>query len=355
MTVSPDSTIVEMLEEFEETHTSDLDLLATYGDKLLKASREIRQSWSGSFVGWHGRMYFGDFEKPSIHEMFSGEWGGLRGIPEGWKEKDTDQVTAKIDAIIGKGFSVNAFDEKTKAIRIAVENFREDVDLYLSLLGVPSAGKARDYLTQIESLGLGDKRSEFISQNLPTGLMSRDSEALRQGMVLPAWLYFEALGYEATKIAEWFREYRKRINRLLQLLEIAQPTAPDVGAGKLSVYALHPVVLAKCSSLYESGAFAEAVEKSFKTVRDRLRKLTGFETGSEAFGKTKLHITGAAAENVDHDFNQAAKFLMMAIDNFRNEKSHTSDAKIDDPARAYQYLVLSSLALHLLDQAEMRT
>ncbi|MBI4120415.1 MAG: TIGR02391 family protein [Parcubacteria group bacterium] len=117
---------------------------------------------------------------------------------------------------------------------------------------------------------------------------------------------------------------------------------------------LHPEIYAKCRDLYEKGAYPEAVEKGFKVVRDRLRKLTGHETGSEAFGKGKLHIKGAAAANVDRDFNEAVKFLMMAIDRFRNEKSHTSDSKIDDPIRAYEYLRLSSLAMNLLENTEIR-
>ncbi len=109
----------------------------------------------------------------------------------------------------------------------------------------------------------------------------------------------------------------------------------------------------KCRHLFETGAYSEAVEKSFKVVRDRLRNLTGHETGSEAFGKGKLHIKGAAAPNVDRDFNEGVKFLTMAIDKFRNEKSHTSDGNITDPQHAYEYLVLSSLAMHLLDRAEI--
>ncbi|BCX16112.1 MAG: hypothetical protein KatS3mg098_341 [Candidatus Parcubacteria bacterium] len=116
---------------------------------------------------------------------------------------------------------------------------------------------------------------------------------------------------------------------------------------------LHQEIYNKCFDLYQKGAYAEAVEKSFKVVRDRLRKLTGYETGSEAFGKGKLHIKGAAAQNVDQDFNDAVKFLTMAIDRFRNEKSHTSDAKIDDPVRAYEYLRLSSLAMNLLEDSEI--
>jgi len=118
---------------------------------------------------------------------------------------------------------------------------------------------------------------------------------------------------------------------------------------------LHPDIFSKCQSLFQKAEYPEAVEKSFKVVRDRLRDLTSYETGSEAFGKGKLHIKGATAPNVDDDFNQAVKFLTMAIDMFRNEKSHTSNAKIDNPQRAYEYLTLSSLAMNLLDQAEIKT
>lgn len=36
-----------------------------------------------------------------------------------------------------------------------------------------------------------------------------------------------------------------------------------------------------------------------------------------------------------------------------NEKSHTSDSRIEDPVRAEEHLRLSSLAMHLLDDAEI--
>ena len=58
--------------------------------------------------------------------------------------------------------------------------------------------------------------------------------------------------------------------------------------------------------------------------------------------------------NVDEDFSKAAMFFTMAIDRFGNQKHHTADSKIDVPVRAYEYLRLSSLALHLLDEPEVR-
>ena len=117
--------------------------------------------------------------------------------------------------------------------------------------------------------------------------------------------------------------------------------------------ALHPLIAEKCERLYGQRHYGEAVELSFKIVRDRLRALTGYEKGSDAFGRTNLHITGAVASHVDEDFNEGVKFLCMSIDKFRNEKSHTSNAEIRDPVRAHQYLVLSSLALTLLENAEL--
>jgi uncharacterized protein (TIGR02391 family) len=118
---------------------------------------------------------------------------------------------------------------------------------------------------------------------------------------------------------------------------------------KISGNRFHPVITKGCSDLLDTGHYSEAAEKGFKIVRDRLRALTGFETGSDAFGKGKLYIKGAAAINVDGDFNKAIQFMTMAIDNFRNEKAHTSQAFIDSYDKAYEYLALSSLAMRHLD------
>jgi uncharacterized protein (TIGR02391 family) len=139
------------------------------------------------------------------------------------------------------------------------------------------------------------------------------------------------------------------LDRLVERLELAIGDS----SGAIAMESLHPEILTKCRNLYDAGAYPEAVEKSFKLVRDRLRQLTTFETGSDAFGRGRLYVDGAAAQHVDDDFQSGVKFLAMAIDRFRNEKSHTADGNIGDPLRAYEYLRLSSLALHLLDGARI--
>lgn len=141
------------------------------------------------------------------------------------------------------------------------------------------------------------------------------------------------------------------LQSLIARLELAIGASQDATA----LESLHPLIYSKCRKLYESGEYAAAVEKGFKIVRDRLRALTSHETGSEAFGKGNLYISGAAAPHVDEDFQNGVKFLTMAIDRFRNEKSHTADGNISEPLRAYEYLRLSSLAMYLLEGGEVRT
>jgi len=146
------------------------------------------------------------------------------------------------------------------------------------------------------------------------------------------------------------REGIRKLEGLVEGLPLALSQAPDATA----MDSLHPEILSRCRGLFDGEDYAEAVEKGFKVVRDRLRSLTGHETGSEAFGKGGLYVEGAAAPHVDDDFQNGAKFLTMAIDRFRNEKSHAADGNISDPIRAYEYLRLSSLAMHLLDKAQIR-
>jgi uncharacterized protein (TIGR02391 family) len=342
----------KILAEFSAKHSRELEGLSKTSERLLEACRKIERSWSGSFVGWHGRMYFRDFDIPSIYERFSGEWGGINGIPEGWDEKQPEEVKAKIESLVGGQFSADKFENEAKRLRKQAEALKSEVELVLGSSDAEFTGKENDLLKEIATLDFGKTIANLVNDGLPRTLMSRDTEALRQGTCIPSWLYYEAVASEGRIISESVAKFVGLVERLIRSIERKPTTSGSQKTTGLSP-SLHPAIYEKCHELYEKKAYAEAVEKGFKIVRDRLRKLTGHETGSEAFGKGKLHIEGAAAMNVDQDFNEAVKFLTMAIDRFRNEKSHTSDAKIDDPIRAYEYLSLSSLAMHLLENTRI--
>jgi len=347
--------IAGLIKIFQQKYADKIKECAKLSEKLSENCSKLSRSWSGSFAGWHGNMYFRDFEIPSIHEKFSGEWGGIHGIPSGWEEKQPEQVSVKLEELVGNRFSIDRLESDIKDLRQAIETLqREIVIFYASFNFNADLNKEKELMDKVENYSFGESKNEFIYARLPKSLMSRDSEALRQGICTPAWLYYEGIALEGISLCKAINDFFILVDRLSRQLENKvkmkkQDCVSDFGKN------LNADIYAKCHELYEKGAYAEAVEKSFKVVRDRLRKLTGYETGSEAFGKGKLHIKGAAAPNVDQDFNNAVKFLTMAIDQFRNEKSHTSDAKIDDPIRAYEYLRLSSLAMNLLENVDIRS
>lgn len=324
-------------------------------DKMFNACRKVERSWSGSYAGWHGRMYFKNFKIPSIKEKFSGEWGAIHGIPEGWQERESDKVKAEIENLVGNSFSIDDFEQKVKKVSDEAKNTRDEIVILLSNYQFDqSLDKEKGLYSQIEKFEFGTIKRDYVEQNMPKTLMTRDKEAIRQGICLPDWLYYEALAHEGKSICESIDVFMKIVERFSRQMEIKSKSDKEtIPSSANFLKTLHPDIYKKCNDLYAKGTYPEAVEKSFKVVRDKLRSLTGYETGSEAFGKGKLHIKGAAASNVDKDFNEAVKFLSMAIDRFRNEKSHTSNAKIDDPMRAYEYLRLSSLAMNLLENSEI--
>jgi uncharacterized protein (TIGR02391 family) len=122
-------------------------------------------------------------------------------------------------------------------------------------------------------------------------------------------------------------------DRLELIQELSIPAdKPEVGLHSFSL-CLHGTIIEKCELLFQSEHYAEAVERSFKVVRDRLRTLTGHERGADAFGTGKLHIKGAIANHVDKDFNEGVKFFTMAIDMFRNEKATRQKSALMIPLR----------------------
>jgi len=348
-------TTKKLIKKFRNEQINILDNIPELSEKFEEACSRVELSWSGSFAGWHGKMYYHNFQIPSIHERFSGVWGGVKGIPDGWEEKQPEEVRVKIEELIGDNFSAEKFEDDIKKFREEAKRFKNEIIITFSFVNFDSnTAKEKDLFTQIENFKFGRTKEEYINDRLPKTMISRDTEALAQGIYLASWLYYEGVALEGENTYEAINNFFDLLDRLIRRLEMKiKSDSKSISVIKRHLADLHPQIYSKCYELYEKNVYAEAVEKSFKVVRDRLRKITGHETGANAFGKGKLYIRGAAAPNVDQDFNDAVKFLTMAIDHFRNEKSHTSDAKIDDPIRAYEYLRLSSLAMNLLEDTEI--
>src|SRR6202790_5215289 len=99
---------------------SDADLSGKLSDlqkrseKLSKAAQELGESWSGSALGYHSELHFGNFEKPPLGARFSPEWGGMNGLPDGWRPRTANEVRESIEKLADT--PVSNLEEDTAAI-----------------------------------------------------------------------------------------------------------------------------------------------------------------------------------------------------------------------------------------------
>lgn len=129
-------------------------------------------------------------------------------------------------------------------------------------------------------------------------------------------------------------------------------TSANISDGHIMI-SLQKDVFLHVQSLLNSGHYFNAVEESYKIVREKLRSITGKEKAHEWFKEENFElIFGHIPQNdAEKDFFEWVKFLHMAIQNLRNEKAHTP-AKELDKNLAIHYIVLASLAYDLINWAK---
>lgn len=112
---------------------------------------------------------------------------------------------------------------------------------------------------------------------------------------------------------------------------------------------LQKEVFEHVKSLLESEHYFNAVEESYKIVREKLKLITGKEKAHEGFKEENYEIIfGHKPQNVaEKDFFEGVKFLHLAIQHLRNEKAHTLANELDKNL-AIHYIVLASLAYDLI-------
>jgi len=103
-------------------------------------------------------------------------------------------------------------------------------------------------------------------------------------------------------------------------------------------------------TLLESKHYFNAVEESYKIVREKLRSITGEEQAHKGFKEDNYEILfwHKPENDAEKGFFEGVRFLHMAIQNLRNEKSHTPAKEIDKNL-AIHYIVLASLAYDLIN------
>ncbi len=212
--------IKKVAEELKKDCSQSCTVLKEKSNELIESCNKVGKSWSQSFVGYHGLLYFKNFDIPKHEEKFSGQWGGINGIPDGWEEKDAEEVKSKIESNISTNFSIDNLEKEEAAIREKAEESLHEISIMLSSLNLDGMGAEKELRSNIEEFKFGKGRDHFIENMIPTTLVSRDQEALMQGSCTPAHIYYLGVGQSVIDTCDSIKRFIKLIDKFTRQLEI---------------------------------------------------------------------------------------------------------------------------------------
>ena len=158
---------------------------------LEEAAQKIGRSFSGSWQGYHSRVYYAGFSPPPPGAHFSQEWGLMdtyassHGSHGDWREYDIEEVKAHIRQLAGEPDLAKAH----KAADAASETFEFAKSEIISVLQGEIEGRDDGFLENLkkEVEKLNPLSTFEVAQHLsPKGqIMTRDTVVLGQGVQVP--------------------------------------------------------------------------------------------------------------------------------------------------------------------------
>jgi hypothetical protein len=158
---------------------------------LENAATEAGRAWSGSWLGYHSRVYYVDLQPVPPGARFSIEWGtrdlfANEGTIGDWAEYDFDQLVEHIKTN-SKVEDVECLVSASEKAKDAFEDFRAEM---LSLLTPILAEKDPDaFLQDIANKARSENvpsYADWVAFFRPTGkFFSRDMNAVQAGMETP--------------------------------------------------------------------------------------------------------------------------------------------------------------------------
>jgi hypothetical protein len=218
--------LISLVETHRQEHAHLVKGVRKCTQILSEACNTIERSFSGSWFGWHSKMYFGDFEEPSLQDQFSVEWGGANGIPSGWFQRRQEEVEKRIEELA----KLNLADLTQQNTKLAdcMKDLQDNLTPYLAPIRAShSLASESKTLEKLEDFKW-DESAFFESLRLAQSSApntSRDSQAVMQGFWQPAFEGPAALahsGKRKTIDAEEFWSLALRLLRQLQALALAE-------------------------------------------------------------------------------------------------------------------------------------
>src|SRR3989344_6209460 len=166
---------------FEEKVTPVLNSLKVEAKKLDESIPKVLNSWSGSWFGYQSKLYYGDFEKPPIQDRFSVEWGSINGLSNYWKERESEDVKKQLEKV--SATSIDELDREYKSLINIVEDFYDETSLVIKTDDEMQAEISKEKLLEGQKkLKYGEEGKKHLKERQPTTFMTRDSEAMSEGV-----------------------------------------------------------------------------------------------------------------------------------------------------------------------------
>lgn len=198
--------LIATLDQVQRELADEITAGLKRGGDLRDACREMGEASSGSWVGWHARMYYAGYQEPSVEASWDAEWGGVYGIPDGWRERSGSEIQDEVER--RAGIPLSELAHVADRIRERCEPLQREALTVLSpVCDLAGLGKEAELLAKIERIDWIVSPSNFIEAIRPTGITSRDSRAIHQGMQVPLHLNVEAAVVSNTSTIATCRDF----------------------------------------------------------------------------------------------------------------------------------------------------
>ncbi|MGE0826285.1 MAG: TIR domain-containing protein [Candidatus Binatia bacterium] len=152
--------------------------------KLEDSAAQIGKAWSGSWFGYHSRVYYKNLLPPPPGAHFSSEWGSIEVRGE-WEEYNFDDVRSVIMQAAGDP----DLSQAQKIAKKGEQLFEEKREQLFSILQLSLSRQKDSFVERLLEEAKKTRlisASDFVTVARPSGtFMSRDTLALSQGLWTP--------------------------------------------------------------------------------------------------------------------------------------------------------------------------
>lgn len=172
-----------------------LDIYSDYDhsalDSLITAAEKVGRSWSGSYLGYHSRVYYENFNPPPPGAHFSTEWGlysefkslGMCSVGD-WIEYSAEDVINYINKTAGSSQIGGLISESAKAVE-TLEEVKSNISSILHSQDILDKDVFLQKLaSELDELTV-PSINDFIKSCLPKGQISTRDRRVEHQIIVP--------------------------------------------------------------------------------------------------------------------------------------------------------------------------